>query len=228
MPRSGAGPHPMRGILLFRTWACCFARGLAVLHVGLLFRTWACCPARGLAVLHVGLLFRTWACCPARGPPVPYVGGVARARNSGFTCGIEGRHADKLVCGPGVCRTLAGTERLQERKNGSDNRARDGDSRAAGDGNTRALRRADTTKHAEPNAPVGAKAARSGRVWSPGHNGPACPSTLRLTSCQRAPWRRGSTHTGHAPQPGPPRRGLSRVSRLRAPQRWGGCGVPTT
>ena len=188
MPRSGAGPHPMRGILLFCTWACCFARGPAVLHVG----------------------------------------GVAHARNSGFTCGIEGRHADKLVCGPGVCRTLAGTERLQERKNGSDNRARDGDSRAAGDGNTRALRRADTTKHAEPNAPVGAKAARSGRVWSPGHNGPACPSTLRLTSCQRAPWRRGSTHTGHAPQPGPPRRGLSRVSWLRAPQRWGGCGVPTT
>ena len=91
-----------------------------------------------------------------------------------------------------------------------------------------AHRRADTTKHAEPNAPVGAKAARSGRVWSPGHNGPACPSTLRLTSCQRAPWRRGSTHTGHAPQPGPPRRGLSRVSWLRAPQRWGGCGVPTT
>ena len=188
MPRSGAGPHPMRGILLFRTWACCFARGLAVLHVG----------------------------------------GVAHARNSGFTCGIEGRHADKLVCGPSVCRTLAGTERLQERKNGSDNRARDGDSRAAGDRNTRALRRADTTKHAEPNAPVGAKAARSGRVWSPGHNGPACPLTLRLTSCQRAPWRRGSTHTGHAPQPGPPRRGLSRISRLRAPQRWGGCGVPTT
>ena len=216
MPRSGAGPHPMRGILLFRTWACCFARGLAVSHVGLLFRTWACCFARGPAVLHVG--------------------GVAHARNSGFTCGIEGRHADKLICGPGVCRTLAGTECSQERKNGSDNRARDGDSRAAGDGNsraagdgnTRALRRADTTKHAEPNAPVGAKAARSGRVWSPGHNGPACPSTLRLTSCQRAPWRRGSTHTGHAPQPGPPRRGLSRVSWLRAPQRWGGCGVPTT
>ena len=210
----------MRGILLFRTWACCPARGPAVSHVGLLFRTWACCPARGPAVPHVGLLFRTWACCPARGPAVSHVGGVAHARNSGFTCGIEGRHADKLVCGPGVCRTLAGTERLQERKNGSDNRARDGDSRA--------LRRADTTKHAEPNAPVGAKAARSGRVWSPGHNGPACPSTLRLTSCQRAPWRRGSTHTGHAPQPGPPRRGLSRVSWLRAPQRWGGCGVPTT
>ena len=40
-------------------------------------------------------------------------------------------------------------------------------------------RRADTTKHAEPNAPVGAKAARSGRVWSPGHTGPACPTTLR-------------------------------------------------
>ncbi len=208
MPRSGAGPHPMRGILLFRMWACCFACGPAVSHVGLLFRMWACCFACGPAVLHVG--------------------GVAHARNSGFTCGIEGRHADKLVCGPGVCRTLAGTERLQERKNGSDNRARDGDSRAAGDGNTRALRRADTTKHAEPNAPVGAKAARSGRVWSPGHNGPACPSTLRLTSRQRAPWRRGSTHTGHAPQPGPPRRGLSRVSWLRAPQRWGGCGVPTT
>ena len=202
----------------------------------LLFRTWACCPARGPAVLHVGLLFRTWACCFARGLAVPHVGGVAHARNSGFACGIEGRHADKLICGPGVCRTLAGTECSQERKNGSDNRARDGDSRAAGDGNsraagdgnTRALRRADTTKHAEPNAPVGAKAARSGRVWSPGHNGPACPSTLRLTSCQRAPWRRGSTHTGHAPQPGPPRRGLSRVSWLRAPQRWGGCGVPTT
>ncbi len=208
MPRSGVGPHPMRGILLFRTWACCFACGLAV--------------------SHVGLLFRTWACCSARGPAVPHVGGVAHARNSGFTCGIEGRHADKLVCGPGACRTLAGTERSQERKNGSDNRARDGDSRAAGDGNTRALRRADTTKHAEPNAPVGAKAARSGRVWSPGHNGPACPSTLRLTSCQRAPWRRGSTHTGHAPQPGPPRRGQGCVSRLRAPQRWGGCGVPTT
>ena len=189
---------------------------------------WACCFARGPAVSHVGLLSCTWACCFARGPAVLHVGGVAHARNSGFTCGIEGRHADKLVCGPGVCRTLAGTERLQERKNGSDNRARDGDSRAAGDGNTRALRRADTTKHAEPNAPVGAKAARSGRVWSPGHNGPACPLTLRLTSCQRAPWRRGSTHTGHAPQPGPPRRGLSRISRLRAPQRWGGCGVPTT
>ena len=42
-----------------------------------------------------------------------------------------------------------------------------------------AHRRADTTKHAEPNAPVGAKAARSGRVWSPGHTGPACPTTLR-------------------------------------------------
>ena len=42
-----------------------------------------------------------------------------------------------------------------------------------------AHRRADTAKHAEPNAPVGAKAARSGRVWSPGHTGPACPTTLR-------------------------------------------------
>ena len=167
MPRSGAGPHPMRGILLFRTWACCFARGLAVSHVGLLSCTWACCFARGPAVLHVG--------------------GVAHARNSGFTCGIEGRHADKLVCGPGVCRTLAGTERLQERKNGSDNRARDGDSRAAGDGNTRALRRADTTKHAEPNAPVGAKAARSGRVWSPGHTGPACPTTVRPVNARAHP-----------------------------------------
>ena len=40
-------------------------------------------------------------------------------------------------------------------------------------------RRPDTTKHAEPNAPVGAKAARSGRVWSPGHTGPACPTTVR-------------------------------------------------
>ena len=44
-----------------------------------------------------------------------------------------------------------------------------------------AHRRADTTKHAEPNAPVGAKAARSGRVWSPGHTGPACPTTVRLS-----------------------------------------------
>ena len=95
MPRSGAGPHPMRGILLFRTWACC--------------------PARGPPVPHVGLLFRTWACCFARGLAVPHVGGVAHARNSGFACGIEGRHADKPICGPGVCRTLAGTECSQER-----------------------------------------------------------------------------------------------------------------
>lgn len=43
-------------------------------------------------------------------------------------------------------------------------------------------RRPDTTKHAEPNAPVGAKAARSGRVWSPGHTGSACSTTVRRRS----------------------------------------------
>ena len=37
----------------------------------------------------------------ARDPADPHVGGAAHARNSGFACGIEGRHADKLVCGPG-------------------------------------------------------------------------------------------------------------------------------
>ena len=65
--------------------------------------------------------------------------------------------------------------RSQEWKNGSGARARDRGGRASEETDVRAHRRADTTKHAEPNAPVGAKAARSRQSLEPGHNGPACP-----------------------------------------------------
>lgn len=71
-------------------------------------------------------------------------------------------------------------------------------------------RRPDTTKHAEPNAPVGAKAARSGRVWSPGHTGPACSTTVRRRNASAHLWQACAyTHSlGPSPPPAsrcPPR-----------------------
>ena len=84
-----------------------------------------------------------------------------------------------------------------------------------------AHRRADTTKHAEPNAPVGAKAARSGRVWSPGHTGPACPTTVRPVNARAHPVAacinpHGACATGRpsSPRPWPPARATFRGAGL--------------